>query len=144
MFLLVSVRHVGAHPDGDQHCGVSILKSLLILWKHFFGYLVYEIFLWPESWRGSLHIYSLHLPDSGLYLINGLIYILIHFECRDAENQQSWPKKSSRRYAYYSKSFFSSFVYLFYFFVFSTFRVLGPGWFSAVPPFRHSTVTTLL
>ena len=25
--------------------------------KHFFGYLVYEIFLWPESWRGSLYMY---------------------------------------------------------------------------------------
>ena len=93
----------------------SPYKPLKIWVKHFFGYLVYEIFLWPESWRGSLHIYSLHLPDSGLCLINGLIYILIHFECRDAENQQSWQKKSSRRYAYYSKSFFSSFIYLFIF-----------------------------
>ena len=28
MFLLISVRHVGAHPDGDQHCGVSIQISI--------------------------------------------------------------------------------------------------------------------
>ena len=40
----------------------SAYKSLLILWKHFLGYLVYEIFLWPESWRGSLHIYLLSFP----------------------------------------------------------------------------------
>ena len=40
----------------------SPYKSLLMLWKHFFGYLVYEIFLWPESWWGSLHIYLLSFP----------------------------------------------------------------------------------
>ena len=40
----------------------SPYKSLLILWKHFFGYLVYEIFLWPESWRGSLYMYLLLFP----------------------------------------------------------------------------------
>ena len=42
---------------------VSPYKSLLSLgpvWvKHFFGYLVYEKFLRPESWRGSLHTYLL-------------------------------------------------------------------------------------
>ena len=43
MFLLVSVRHVGAHPDEHQH-GVSIQISIN-LGKHFFGYLVYKIFL---------------------------------------------------------------------------------------------------
>ena len=41
---------------------VSPYKSLLILWKHFLGYLVYEIFLWPKSWRGSLYIYLLSFP----------------------------------------------------------------------------------
>ena len=58
MFLLVSVRHVGAHPG--EH-GVSIQISISLV-KHFFGYLVYEIFLWPESWRGSLYIYLLSFP----------------------------------------------------------------------------------
>ena len=43
MFLLISVRHVGAHPGGHQH-GVSIQISIIWL-KRFFGYLVYEIFL---------------------------------------------------------------------------------------------------
>ena len=56
MFLLVSVRHVGTHPGEHQH-GVSIVWV-----KHFFGYLVYEIFLWPESWRGSLYMYLLSFP----------------------------------------------------------------------------------
>ena len=40
----------------------SPYKSLWNWVKHFFGYLVYEIFLWPESWRGSLHIYLLSFP----------------------------------------------------------------------------------
>ena len=58
MFLLVSVRHVGAHPG--EH-GVSIQISISLV-KHFFGYLVYEIFLWPESWRGSSYMYLLSFP----------------------------------------------------------------------------------
>ena len=40
----------------------SSYKSLLVWVKHFFGYLVYEIFLWPESWRGSLYTYLLSFP----------------------------------------------------------------------------------
>ena len=60
MFLLVSVRHVGAHPAERQH-GVSIQISIS-LGKHFFGYLVYEIFLSLESWRGSLYMYLLSFP----------------------------------------------------------------------------------
>ena len=55
--MLVSVRHVGAHPGEYQH-GVSIQISISWL-KHFF---VYEIFLCPESWRGSLYIYFLSFP----------------------------------------------------------------------------------
>ena len=34
-------------------------KSLYIWVKRFFEYLVYELFLWPEIWWGSLHIYLL-------------------------------------------------------------------------------------
>ena len=60
MFLLISVRHVGAHPGGHLH-GVSIQISIN-LGKPFFGYLFYEIFLWPESWRESLQIYLLSFP----------------------------------------------------------------------------------
>ena len=40
----------------------SPYKSLKVWVKHFFGYLVYEIFLWPESWRGSLFMYLLSFP----------------------------------------------------------------------------------
>ena len=57
MFLLVSVRHVGAHPGGHQH-GVSIQLSIYLI-KHFFGYLFWQ------SWRGSLYIYLLCLLTLG-------------------------------------------------------------------------------
>ena len=43
MFLLISGRHVGAHPDGHQH-GVSIQISINFD-KPFSGYLVGEILL---------------------------------------------------------------------------------------------------
>ena len=57
MFLLVSVRHVGAHPGGHQH-GVSIQISIN-LGKTFFwiSHIRKLIFFWPESWRGALYIY---------------------------------------------------------------------------------------
>ena len=48
---------------------VSSYKFLLILWKHFLGYLVYEKFLWPESWPGSLHIYLPSFPRFWTLLI---------------------------------------------------------------------------
>ena len=57
MFLLVSVRHVGAHPYGHQH-GFSIQISIN-LGKTFLRISRYGIFFWPESWRGSLYIYLL-------------------------------------------------------------------------------------
>ena len=39
------------------------LHTNLYNWvKRFFGYLVYEIFLWPESWRRSLYMYLLSFP----------------------------------------------------------------------------------
>ena len=40
----------------------SPYKSLWVWVKYFFGYLVYEVFLWPESWRGSLYMYLLSSP----------------------------------------------------------------------------------
>ena len=48
MFLLVSVRHVGAHLDGHLH-GVS--------------------------WRGLCIFTSFNLPDCGLYLLNSFDFI---------------------------------------------------------------------
>ena len=68
---------------------MSPYKSLLILWKRFFEYLLYEIFLWPESWQGSLHIYLLFISQIlDLIYWKLLILILIYFEWRDTENQQ--------------------------------------------------------
>jgi len=52
--------------------------------KHSFGYLVYRIFLWPEFWRGCLHIYLLSFPRYWTVLI----FILIFFEWLNTENQQ--------------------------------------------------------
>ena len=40
----------------------SPYKSPEIWVIHFFGYLVYGIFFWPESWRESLYIYLLSFP----------------------------------------------------------------------------------
>ena len=40
----------------------SPYKALQIWVKHFLGYLVYELFLRPKSWRGSLYIYLLSFP----------------------------------------------------------------------------------
>ena len=37
----------------------SPYKSVKVWVKHFFWYLVYKIFLWSESWRGSLYMYLL-------------------------------------------------------------------------------------
>ena len=56
----------------------SPYKSPEIWVRHFFGFLVYGIFFWPESWRGSLDF---------IYWTS-LIFILIYFEWRDIENQQ--------------------------------------------------------
>ena len=66
----------------------SPYKSLKVWVKHFFGYLVYEIFLWPESWRGSLFMYLLSFPRFWTIYWKVLIFSLIYFEWRDTENQQ--------------------------------------------------------
>ena len=73
-----------------------LLTNLLILWKHFVGYLVYEILLWLESWRESFHIYLLSFARLIIIIIiildfiywTVLTFILIYFEMRDTENQQ--------------------------------------------------------
>ena len=56
MFLLVSVRHIGAHQDELQH-GVSIQSSI-----NSFD---------PNLGEGLCIFTSFHFPDSGLYLLNG-------------------------------------------------------------------------
>ena len=87
MFLLVSVRHAGAHPDELQH-GVSI-QSSINLGKHFHGYLEYELFLRAKSWRGSLYYVPLIISQILDFICRMvLIFISIYFEWRDTENQQ--------------------------------------------------------
>ena len=87
MFLLVSVRHVGAHPDELQH-GVSI-QSFINLGKIF-----------PRTSRmriipstqilAKVFVYSPPFISQILDFICRmvLIVILIYFEWRDTENQQ--------------------------------------------------------
>ena len=70
MFLLVSVRHVGAHPDEHQH-GVSIQISIN-LGKTFLR--ISRIRNIPLIWilaRVFCIFTSFHFPDSALNLLNG-------------------------------------------------------------------------
>ena len=78
MFLLVSVRHVGAHPDELQH-GVSI-QSSINLGKTF-------------PWIYRIRIISSTKILARVQILDlicrmVLIFILIYFEWRDTENQQ--------------------------------------------------------
>ena len=89
MFLLVSVRHVGAHPDELQH-GVSI-QSSINLGKTFPR--ISRIRIIPSTQILARVIVYLHpfisqtLMDFICRMV--LIFILIYFEWRDTENQHS-------------------------------------------------------
>ena len=88
MFLLLPVRHVGAHPDGHHH-GVSIQISIN------FG----KTFLRISRTRNItltsvLARFFVYLPPFISQILNFiywtvLIFILIYFERRDTENEQS-------------------------------------------------------
>ena len=87
MFLLVSVRHVGAHPDELQH-GVSI-QSSINLGKTFLR--ISRIRIIPST--QILARVFVYLPPFISKILDFicpmvLIFILIHFEWRDTENQQ--------------------------------------------------------
>ena len=87
MFLLVSVRHVGAHSDELQH-GISIQSSINL------G----KTFPWTSRIRiipstqilGRVFVYLLpfisQIRDFICQMV--LIFVLIYFEWRDTENQQ--------------------------------------------------------
>ena len=87
MFLLVSVRHVGAHPDELQHC-VSI-QSSINLGKTFprisririipLTQILARVFVY-------LHSFISQILDFTCRMV--LIFILIYFGCGDTENQQ--------------------------------------------------------
>ena len=87
MFLLVSVRDVGAHPDELQH-GVSI-QSSINLGKTFPR--ISRIRMIPST--QILTTVFVYLPPFISQVLNVicpmvLIFILIDFEWRDTENQQ--------------------------------------------------------
>ena len=71
MFLLVSVRHVGAHPDEFPH-GVSI-QSSINLGKTFSR--IFRTRIIPSTL--ILARVFVNLPPSGLYLSNGFD---VHFD----------------------------------------------------------------
>ena len=87
MFLFVSVRHVGAHPDELQH-GVSI-QSSINLGKTFLRISRIRII----SSTQILARVFVYLPPFISKILDFicrmvLILILIYFEWRDTENQQ--------------------------------------------------------
>ena len=87
MFLLVSVRHVGAHPDELQY-GVSI-QSSINLGKTFPR--ISRIRMIPST--QILTTVFVYLPPFISQILNVicpmvLIFILIYFEWCDTENQQ--------------------------------------------------------
>ena len=70
MFLLVVVRHVGAHPDELQH-GVSIQISINL--GRIFLPISRKWYSCDLNLDEGLYLYlftSFHFPDSGLYLLN--------------------------------------------------------------------------
>ena len=87
MFVLVSVRHVGAHPDELQH-GISI-QSSINLGKTFPR--ISRIRIIPST--QILARVFVYLPPFISQILDFicrtvLIFILIYFEWRDTENQQ--------------------------------------------------------
>ena len=85
MFLLVSVRHVGAHPDDLQH-GVSI-QSSINLGKTFPR--ISRIRIIPSTQiLARVFVYLPPYISQILDFICRMVFILIYFEWRDTENQQ--------------------------------------------------------
>ena len=89
MFLLVSVRHVGAHPDELQH-GVSI-QSSINLGKTFPRARISRIPIIPLTQilaRVFVYLHPLISQILDFICRMVLIFILIYFGWRDTENQQ--------------------------------------------------------
>ena len=87
MFLLVSFRHVGAHPDELEH-GVSI-QSSINFGKTFPR--ISRMRVMPST-QNFTRVFE-HLPPFISQILDFtcrmvLIFILIYFEWRDTENQQ--------------------------------------------------------
>ena len=87
LFLLVSGRRVGAHPDGHQH-GVPIQISIN-LGKEFLR--ISRIRKIAVTWNlARVFAYSPFFVSQNLHFIYWmvLIFILVYFKWRDTENQQ--------------------------------------------------------
>ena len=87
MFLLASIRHVGAHPDELQH-GVSIQSSINLGKKFprisriritFSTQILARVFVYLPPFTSQILDFICRMV---------LILILIYFEWRDIENQQ--------------------------------------------------------
>ena len=87
MFLLVSVRHVRAHPDELQH-GVSVQSSKN--WRKTFPRIsrIRIIPLTQILARVFVYLPPFISQILGFICRMVLIFVLIYFEWRDAENQQ--------------------------------------------------------
>ena len=87
MFLLVSVRHVGAHPDELQH-GVSIQSSINL--GKTFPRISLIRFIPSTQILARVFVYLPSFISQILDFICPmvLIFILIYFKWRDTENQQ--------------------------------------------------------
>ena len=87
MFLLVSVRHVGAHPDELQD-GVSIQSSINLA-KTFLRISRIGIIPSPQ-FLARVFVYVPPFISKILDFICRMVlsFILIYFEWRDTENQQ--------------------------------------------------------
>ena len=107
MFLLVSVRHVGAHPDEQQH-DVSTQISMINLGKTFFTDISYTKYSFDLNLGEGLCICtSFHFLDSGLYLLNGfdfyfnLLWMAWHWKPAilgwGAEGRGTWAQVTSLR-----------------------------------------------
>jgi len=95
MFLLVSVRHVGAHPGEHQH-GVSIqisvslgktflrisrIRNILLAW------ILERLFVYLPPFISQI-------PDFIYWTV--LIFILTYFEWRDTDHENHGSNKSTR------------------------------------------------
>jgi len=88
MFLLVSGRHVGAHEDGHQH-GVSIQISINLGKKFLHISRIRKIAVPRILARVFAYLPSFISQILDFIYWPVLFFILIYFELRDTENQQS-------------------------------------------------------
>ena len=95
MFLLVSVRHVGAHTDGHQR-GVSIQISINLGKKLLRVSRIRKIAVTRILARVFAYLPSFISQILDFIYWPVLIFILIYFELRNTENQQLKASRVSR------------------------------------------------